>query len=125
MENKDWKIISFLLIAVLVLFLGNMAFSEIQKKQISKEESAEFAEELMSIGLESQEEIQDLEKQEEEKDIALTYINAVIKDAFQKGTDSALKQIISFAQNEDGPLCDNITIGEVILINTACLQVDN
>lgn len=66
---------------------------------------------------------------EAKNEVAISYINSIVSDAFTRGTDNALKQIISFAQktNEDGtiePICDTITVGDIVLINTACLQAE-
>ena len=65
---------------------------------------------------------------EKDKTIAETYLEAIIKQAFQQGTNAALKEVLRFAQTEakDGqpsqPLCDEINIGPVHLVNVACLK---
>ena len=145
MEKHKATIITIAM-TVLAVLLANSIWNEIQNKKMSKKESAEFAEEVKSMGVENAvlevvdivEEAEDKsvvdiveEAEDKSKDAALAYLDMIIKDAFMRGTDNTLNQIILFAQktNEDGtiePICDTITVGEIVLINTVCLkQADN
>jgi len=117
-KRNVYKILTGLLLVVVVLFALNAGVNWANEKTDIPEE--------ISIGSE----LEETEVVEETfNEVVNMYLNSIISDAFTRGTESALKQIISFAQetNEDGtikPLCDNVIIGDVQLINIACLQAE-
>ena len=113
-KRNVYKILTGLLLVVVVLFALNAGVNWANEKTDIPEE--------ISIGSE----LEETEVVEETfNEVVNMYLNSIISDAFTRGTESALKQIISFAQNEDKtPKCDNITIGDVQLINIACLQAE-
>ena len=115
-KRNVYKILTGLLLVVVVLFALNAGVNWANEKTDIPEE--------ISIGSE----LEETEVVEETfNEVVNMYLNSIISDAFTRGTESGLKQIISFAQetNEDGtikPLCDNVIIGDVQLINIACLK---
>ncbi len=117
-KRNVYKILTGLLLVVVVLFALNAGVNWANEKTDIPEE--------ISIGSE----LEETEVVEETfNEVVNMYLNSIISDAFTRGTESGLKQIISFAQetNEDGtikPLCDNVIIGDVQLINIACLQAE-
>ena len=113
-KRNVYKILTVPLLVVVVLFALNIGINWVSEKTDIPEE--------ISIGSE----LEETEVVEETfNEVVNMYLNSIISDAFTRGTESALKQIISFAQNEDKtPKCDNITIGDVQLINIACLQAE-
>jgi len=113
-KRNVYKILTGLLLVVVVLFALNAGVNWANEKTDIPEE--------ISIGSE----LEETEVVEETfNEVVNMYLNSIISDAFTRGTESGLKQIISFAQNEDKtPKCDNITIGDVQLINIACLQAE-
>jgi len=118
MEKKNHKILTIALSVAVVVFILSVGVSWLDKK-------TDIPQPEISIG--SEEVLEEVE--ETFNEVVNMYLNSIINDAFTRGTESALKQIISFAQetNEDGtikPLCDNVIIGDVQLINIACLQAE-
>jgi len=116
MEKKNHKILTIALSVAVVVFILSVGVSWLDKK-------TDIPQPEISIG--SEEVLEEVE--ETFNEVVNMYLNSIINDAFTRGTESALKQIISFAQetNEDGtikPLCDNVIIGDVQLINIACLK---
>lgn len=73
----------------------------------------------------SEEVVQTLD--EKGRNAALSYLEAVIQRAYTEGSNAALRQIVSLAQTakEDGtvePICQEVTIGDLHLVNVACLK---